>query len=1292
MIVFISAVETDLASARAARAHLPDGFSCLSVRAAYELGTEDAVRHALALARVVIVRILGGRAYFEHGFAAIAALVRERGLRVIAISGEAQSDPELDALSTADVPTLRDAFAYAFAGGGANLANLVRFACDTQLGTHYGYAPPEETPDWGFYHPDAPDRAACARLDRATFAMRHWRARDGVAGIVFYRADWASGNLAHVDALVRACEARGLDVLPVFVYSLRDCDRIGDLPLVYASAFMRDGAACVDVVISVLSYAAADLSREERLVRSVGPALRADVTLDVPLVQGVTTMQTIAQWRASAAGLGPFDAATKIVMPEFDGKIDGPVFAFRDPETSLAVAEPTQTDALARLAARHVRLRRLPNARKRVALVLTNFANRQGRVGGAVGLDTPASVVAIMHAMAAQGYDVGEIPQDGDALMAALLARGGYDTDHLTEDQLAYGEARYSRDDYARWYAAFPPSVRADTRARWGEAPGAAYRSGDDIYVAGMRFGNVFVMIQPPRGFGENPLAVYHSGELVPTHHYLGAYRWLRDVFGADAIVQCGKHGTLEWLPGKALGLSAACYPALAQDDVPLFYPFIVDDPGEGTQAKRRAHACIIDHLVPPMTKAETYDELAKLQRLLGEYASAERIDPEKAPLIASAIWQSVVAADLQRDLGVEALPEGDAFGEFLQHVDGYLCELGDLQIRDGLHVLGSPPAGTRLVDLALALVRLDAPDAPGVLHALADDLGIAYAEVADAARGGMPYAGALPQGLAVAGGGVPTVRAVREALERIGRDVVTATLHDAGLVASGGAGATVLNQRATPARDREDGSCDAAAATPDARLALARHGLPAHGRFATTLALLVERIVPDVLRSTDEMTNLLGGLRGRHGPPGPSGPPTRGMANVLPTGRNFYAVDVRAVPSRFAWTVGVRLGDALLASAREKDGAYPRAIGITVWGTSNMRTQGDDVAEILWLLGVRPVWHEENGRVVDLEAIPMHELGRPRIDVTVRISGFFRDAFPNVVTLLDRAVALAADQDESSEDNYLRAATLADEGERLASGTPPDEARRRARFRVFGNKPGAYGTGILKLISDGSWTDRRDLANVYLAAGSFAYGVATYGEPAPAEFRARLAASTVAVQNQDNREHDIFDSDDYLQHHGGMVAAMRELTGVEPAALFGDSSDPQTPKVRTLADEARRVFRARVVNPKWIAGARRHGYKGALEMAATVDYLFGYDATAGVVDDWMYDRVARAYVLDAENRAFLDASNPWSAREMTERLLEAAQRGLWSSPDPQTLARLQDALLEIEGSLEDRTETSFAG
>ena len=1227
----------------------------MRVLAASDLPDEIAVRRSLEGVRAVVVRILGGRAYFEHGFDALAALVRDSGVAVLAISGESHADPVLDALSTPSLDVLRRAFLYAFSGGAANFAQLFRYVADSLLGTAFGWRPPEETPEWGYYHPDAADRFACARIDRQTFTTQHWRARRGVVGIVFYRADWTSGNLAHVDALVRACEAQALDVLPVFVYSLRDCERIGDLPLVYCGAFMREGTACIDVMISLLSFAAGDLSREERVVSSTGPALRADVTLDVPLIQAVTTGQTLGAWRESAAGLGPFDAATKIVLPEFDGKIDGSLFAFRDPDTLLAHAEPSQTEALVRLAARYVHLRRAPNSEKRIAIVLTNFANRQGRVGGAVGLDTPASVVALLHALKDDGYDVASIPPDGDALMSELLARGGYDTDALSDDQLNYADARYGREAYASWHQRFSPRVRRELAAAWGPAPGSAYRVNDDVYVAGIAFGKVFVMIQPPRGFGENPLAVYHSGELVPTHHYLGTYHWLREIFEADAIVQCGKHGTLEWLPGKSVGLAADCYPVLAQADVPLFYPFIVDDPGEGVQAKRRAHACIIDHLIPPMTKAQTYDDLAKLQRLLGEYAAAERIDPDKVPLVAATIWETVVRAELQRDLGVAARPEDEAFAEFLQHVDGYLCELGDLQIRDGLHILGQPPEGARLLDLALALVRLDAPEAPGIMHALADDLGLDYDQILDPALGGRRYDGALPAGLLDAAPAAPSVREIREAIDAKARSIVASLIQPSGASSSG-----------------------------DVLLA---HGIAREGRFARTLALLERRIIPAVLRASDEMTNLLAGLRGRHVPPGPSGPPTRGMTNVLPTGRNFYAIDVRAVPSRFAWTVGARLADALLRSALEREGAYPRSIGITVWGTSNMRTQGDDVAEILWLFGVRPIWHEENGRVSDLEVIPLAELGRPRIDVAVRISGFFRDAFPNVIRLLDRAVALVADLDEPDDANYVRAATRAEEAQRIAAGAGAADARRRARFRVFGNKPGAYGTGILKLISEGTWQDESDLADVYLAAGAFAYGTDTHGEPAPAEFRARLAASSIAVQNQDNREHDIFDSDDYLQHHGGMIAAIRELSGTPPSALFGDSSNPEAPKVRTLADEARRVFRSRVVNPKWIAGARRHGYKGALEMAATVDYLFGYDATAGVVEDWMYERVAHAYVLDPENQAFLNASNPWSARDMTERLLEAVQRGMWAAPQAETLERLREELLAIDAALEDRTE-----
>ncbi|MDP1805534.1 MAG: cobaltochelatase subunit CobN, partial [Acidimicrobiales bacterium] len=362
----------------------------------------------------------------------------------------------------------------------------------------------------------------------------------------------------------------------------------------------------------------------------------------------------------------------------------------------------------------------------------------------------------------------------------------------------------------------------------------------------------------------------------------------------------------------------------------------------------------------------------------------------------------------------------------------------------------------------------------------------------------------------------------------------------------------------------------------------------------------------PNLRRTPEELGNLVGGLAGRHVPAGSSGSPTRGGAHVLPTGRNFYSVDPRAIPSALAWDVGRKLADRLLQRHVEETGTYPRTVGVVVWGTANMRTQGDDIAEVLALLGVRPVWHEHSGRVEGLEVIPLAELGRPRVDVTVRISGFFRDAFPEEVDLLDDAVHLVGTLEEAERDNPIRHAGLAD-------------------ARVFGPAPGAYGSGMYQLIEGRAWRSKADLAEVYLAWSGYAYRRGAAGVAEPDQIRRRFAAIDIAVKNQDNREHDIFDSDDYFQDHGGMIATVEVLTGVAPRAWFGDSADPSRPQVRSLAEEAARVVRTRVINPKWLSAMRAHGYKGAFEVAATVDYLFGYDATAGVVEDWMYERVTEA-------------------------------------------------------------------
>ncbi|MDQ3841461.1 MAG: cobaltochelatase subunit CobN, partial [Actinomycetota bacterium] len=956
-------------------------------------------------------------------------------------------------------------------------------------------------------------------------------------------------------------------------------------------------------------------------------------------------------WLESDAGLSPLDTAWQVAIPEFDGRIIGVPFSFKERlgadspvgvPLTLYKADPERTEWLAGLATRFGRLGRVSNEEKKVAVLLSNYPTKHSRVGNAVGLDTPASTVKVLRAMREAGYRVEGEPGEGDELIHALIAAGGHDLEFLSEEQLRGAAGRLDAGRYAEWFARLPEDLRADVEEHWGPPPGDLYVEGGEFVVAGLKFGNVFVGIQPPRGFGENPIAIYHDPDLPPTHHYLAAYWWLIEEFGASAIIHLGKHGTLEWLPGKSLGLSPSCAPDAALRDVPLFYPFVVNDPGEGTQAKRRAHACVVDHLIPPMTRAETYDDLARLEQLLDEYYQVETLDPSKLPAIRVRIWETLRDAELHRDLGIEEQPE--EFGDFLTHVDGYLCEIKDLPIRGGLHVLGETPRGEPLRHLLAAIVRLGAGEVPGLRRAV----GTAY--------------GLDERALSENGG--TRVEAPAELASRFPGVVATASdlvdrLEEASQVLL-----FTLEERGWKASAAED-VCEEV-------LGVADEGVAKSLRFA------VEEVVPRLARTPEEIGNLLRGLQGGYVPAGPSGSPTRGLTNVLPTGRNFYSVDPKALPSRLSWEVGQDMAENLLERHLEEEGRFPETVGIVVWGTAAMRTQGDDVAEILALLGVRLVWNEESLRVTGLEAMSLEELGRPRVDVTVRISGFFRDAFPNLISLIDEAVRMVAVLDEPDEMNFVKKHAR----EEKAGGA--DE--RRATTRIFGSKPGAYGAGLLPLMDARNWRTDEDLAEVYAVWGGYAYGKGLDGVEAREAMEANLRRTEVAVKNVDNREHDLFDSDDYFQYHGGMIAAVRALTGRDPKAYIGDSADPSRVRTRDLSEEARRVFRSRVANPKWISAMQRHGYKGAFELSATVDYLFGYDATTGVVEDWMYKDVTRKYVLDGSVREFMQESNPWALRAISERLLEAAERGLWADPNPEDLEGLRQVYLENEGILEERT------
>ncbi|MDG4810313.1 cobaltochelatase subunit CobN [Micromonospora sp. WMMD1120] len=1219
-VLLLSTADTDLLAARASGA---DYRLANPARVAAE--EVPALLDGVAL---VVVRLLGGRQAWPDGLDAVLA----SGLPTVVLGGEALPDAELMAISTVPSGVVTQALAYLVEGGPDNLRQLARFLSDTVLLTGEGFTPPTPTPAYGVHgdHPSDPERPT--------------------VGIVFYRAHALAGNTAFVDVLADAVRAAGGNPLPIFCGSLRGLTA-GAGPL---GLFARCDALLVTVLAAGGAVAADASGGGDEDAWDVG-ALAA---LDVPVIQALCLTSTHAQWAGSDAGLSPLDAAMQVAIPEFDGRIVTVPFSFKqiDPDgLSVYAADTERAARVAGIAVRHARLRYVPNADKRVAVVLSSYPTKHSRVGNAVGLDTPVSAVRLFAALAEAGYDLGDAPPpaDGDALIHALIAAGGHDVEWLTPEQLAAAEARIPGPTYRRWFEQVPAELRERMREHWGDPPGELYTDDGDIVLAGLRFGNVALLIQPPRGFGENPIAIYHDPDLPPSHHYLAAYRWLAAPvadggFGADAVVHLGKHGTLEWLPGKGLGLAADCAPDAVLADLPLVYPFIVNDPGEGTQAKRRAHAVVIDHLVPPMARAETYGDLAKLEQLLDEYATVQALDPAKVPTVRAQIWDLVRAAELHHDLHAEAMPDADDFDDFVLHLDGYLCEVKDVQIRDGLHILADAPTGEPRVNLVLAVLR--APQIWGgtrALPGLRQALAAAYALDEQELLASPGQRLALPAALTdVVDGPAGTAADAIDLIEAVARRLVVGmeTLN----WAVDAVDAVVLEVTGRP--------------IPDAAAVL---------RFAAT------ELVPRLDRTTDELRHTLGALDGRFVPPGPSGSPTRGLVNVLPTGRNFYSVDPKAIPSRNAWDVGVALADSLLARHLADTGAYPRSVGLTVWGTSAMRTQGDDIAEVLALLGCRPVWDDRSRRVTGIEVVPTAELGRPRVDVTVRISGFFRDAFPHVVALLDDAVRRVAALDEPDERNYLRAHVAADLAEH------GDE--RRATARIFGSKPGAYGAGLLPLIDARTWRSDADLAEVYAVWGGYAYGRGLDGREARADMERSFARIAVAVKNQDTREHDIVDSDDYFQYHGGMVAMVRHLTGTSPAAYVGDSAMPHDVRTRTLGEETRRVFRARVVNPKWIAAMRRHGYKGAFELAATVDYLFGYDATAGVVDDWMYEHLAAAYLFDDTTREFLEQSNPWALRGITERLLEAADRGLWAKPEPATLDRLRDTYLASEGDLEDR-------
>jgi cobaltochelatase CobN len=1189
-IVVLSAADSDLSAFGSAYAKLPADFPTLRLTNLLALGHPASVdlyvERTLRDAKVVVLRMLGGESYWPHGVESLRSDALRRGAVFACIPGETSWNAALAARGTLDGERTHALWRYCLEGGEDN-AQLALCYAAYLIGRAEQPPPARPMPAAGFWpHEPAAD-------PRPT------------AAVIFYRALVAGADTAPIAALCEALDAQGLNGFAIYVTSLKD-DR--------SAAYLRAALAAhpPDVIINATAFATATAHDDAGVLAAY----------DCPILQVALAGSSRANWQGSRRGLTPRDLAMHVVLPEVDGRIFAHAIAFKERANEIYAGfaptlyrgEPDRIAAAAALAASWVKLRRTLRGERRIAIVVANYPNRDGRLANGVGLDTPESLVDILDAMREAGFEIGDAPSDAATMMQRLQDGP---TNEISGRTRRDGGASWPVIHYQAAFAALPENIRHAVEARWGNAAKDPHVVSGSFRFGLHRFGNLVIGIQPARGYNIDAKAGYHDPDLVPPHHYLAFYLWLRHEFGADAVVHLGKHGNLEWLPGKSAGLSSQCFPDAILGPVPHLYPFIVNDPGEGIQAKRRSGAVIIDHLTPPMTRAELHDDLARLETLVDEYALAMDLDPRRAAAIVEDILSLARAQRLDADLGLRRdTPTSDA----LRALDAHLCDLKEMQIRDGLHVFGRSPQHRRRDELVVSIARLPRsetkPQDASLHRALAIDLGL---DGFDPLTRDLADEFPRPRPAVLSALSPGAWRTVGDTVERI-------ELLALGLVSG-----------ALP--------CD-----------------PSWTRAKPVLDWITEKLRPAVDACGEaEIKAFIRGLDGRFIKPGGSGAPTRGRPDVLPTGRNFFAVDVRAVPTPSAWRIGQLAAERLVEGFWQEAGEWPRAIALSAWGTANMRTGGDDVAQVLALIGARPLWEETSGRVTGFAVTPLSELMRPRVDVTLRVSGLFRDAFPTQMDIIDSAIRTIAALDEPEDANPIAAHARAKMHELENSGVAADVARRQATYRIFGSKPGAYGAGLQALIDGGHWDGRADIADAYLAWSGYAYGSGLEGAAARGDLTERLARIDLVAQTQDNREHDILDSDDYYQFMGGLAAAVETVRGKSPRIAHIDTSRPEAPVSRPLSHEISRVVRGRAANPKWIAGVMRHGYKGAFEIAATVDYLFGFAASTDAVGNHHFDQLFAAYLEDERVRGFMAEANPAALRETAARFDEALRRGLWT-------------------------------
>ncbi|HEX3019436.1 MAG TPA: cobaltochelatase subunit CobN [Chitinispirillaceae bacterium] len=1189
-------------------------------------------------------------------------------------------DPSLWTLSTVRPEIIMTAHSYMVNNGQENFTNMFRYLCREIGRIDIDVPQPVEVAWEGGYHPDYP-----GYFSSVDEYLEWYKPLPGkpVVGILFTRHAWVTGDIAVENAVIREFEKQGMSVLPVFSYSTRNGERNcrGSAAVVADYFIDTNGSPRIDALIRLQSFLLSG-SREpgnrdsSKELEGVEILRKLDVPVFCPLT---TTSETVKEWRESMQGFTGRLVGWAIAMPELEGVIEPLMISAGEDDITQQgtirrkVPIDDRVQKLIRRVINWVRLRSKPVSERKIAFILHNnpCASVEASVGGAAKLDSLESVASILKTMKDTGYSV-EPPADGKELITTIMDRKAISDFRWTtvEEIVRKGGALklIGKKEYCEWFYTLAADVQKRMITAWGNPPGeeingvpAAMVHEGRIVVTGVQFGNAVVCVQPKRGCAGarcdgQVCKILHEPGIVPPHQYMAVYKYLEQDFEVDAIVHVGTHGNLEFLPGKGVGLSSDCFPDLAIGDMPHLYIYNSDNPPEGVIAKRRSAATLVDHMQTVMSSSGLYDELEELDRTLAEYEQVKGEDRTRDHLLQHQIIDTIRRADLDHEIRIPiegsdgkitsiCLDKIDRerihdlpFEDISRAAHGALTRVRNSFIQDGMHIFGQLPQGDRRVDFIHSIIRYDADRSVSLRRTMAAMMGLNYTILLnDPADVNEYYCTANGE--------------LAERIDHYSRLFISAVLQ---------------------------GREDYITISEEILATDLRQQVP-----SDTLALCAARILDIDCRisGSREIEALLHGFDGGYIPPGPSGLIMRGRDDILPTGRNFYTLDPQKVPSKSAWETGRRLAEAVVKKHLTEHGTPPENTAIYWMANDIMWADGEGMAQIMYLLGVKPVW-QSNGRVSGFEVIPLEQLGRERIDVTVRISGIIRDNFSNCVDIIDEAIQAVASLPESVEKNFVRKHALAQVAQ--CNGNENDTvAWRDATLRLFASKPGSYSAGTQLAVYASAWKEEKDLAEIFVYWNGYAYGKGLFGEEKHQQLAENLRTVDITYNKVVSDESDLFGCCSYFGTQGGMTAAARHLSGKAVKTYYGDTREPDAVEVRDMADEIRRVVRTKLLNPKWIEGQKRHGYKGAGDIMKRVGRVYGWEATTQEVDDWIFDDITETFVLDEENREFFKENNPWALEEISRRLLEAQQRGLWNA-DPEVLERLKESYLETESLLEE--------